>query len=124
MVHIEYFDTNKAKKAIAGDYKEWVKECTTHIKSCEGDMHVICLILNQQLERYKAMLEELTAIGKRNFNLNYQIERIEKILKDLCTQMNYDLEKAIEKCTKEKVEKANDIGEDAMVMFSKGKKGL
>lgn len=125
-VHIQYPDTTKMKKADPKlDYKDWVEECTTHVKTCEGDMKIICLVLHQQLIRYKELLAEIEAEGKQHFNLSFQIERIEKILKDLCSQMNYNIDKVIEQCSKKKETKAdNDIGEDAMVMFSKGKKGL
>lgn len=124
-VNIQYPDTTKMKKIDPQlAYNDWVDVCTTHIRTCEGDMKVICLVLHQQLIRYKEMLSEIEAEGKQHFNLSFQIERIEKILKSLCEQMNYNIDKVIEQCAKKRETKAdNDIGEDALVLSAKVKEG-
>nr|DAT81737.1 MAG TPA: hypothetical protein [Caudoviricetes sp.] len=96
------------------------------IKSCQGDLFIICNVLCDYCDILERKVKDEHMQGLRKANFEYYVRRCRCIYKKLADQMGYDRDKNIEKCLKERAKKAsyNDIGEDAMVMFSKGKKGL
>ena len=96
------------------------------IKSCQGDLFIICNVLCDYCDILERKVEEEHMQGLRKANFEYYIRRCKGIYKKLADQMKYDRDKNIEKCLKAKDKKTfdNDIGEDALVMSSKGKKGL
>lgn len=79
----------------------------------------IFLIINM-LDDYVSML---TQPGRdSNFHTDYMVGQFERISMDLSEQICLDKEKMYKRCQKRKEQK-NDIGEDAMVLASKGKAG-
>lgn len=89
----------------------------TTIKSCKGDLFVICNALDDYARQIdKAVVErELSLYAKAVFELH--AEKCRKISNKLAQQMGYDKEKAMKKYLKrlEREQKNNnDIGQDAL----------
>lgn len=101
-IDIEYFDVNKFEH--------------TTIKSCQGDMYIICNALDDYARQIdKAVAERgLTAYATAVFE--HHAERCRKISNNLAQQMGYDKEKVIRKCLRqrERAQSNSDIGQDGL----------
>lgn len=126
LIDIDFFDTRKSiKTKVDSSYKEWIEECTTHIHSCEGDMKIICMILYKYIQDHMELLSKTETGTWAHFNIESNTNRVKEILDSFCKQMNYDIEKAIDKCSKNRNnDSKNDVGEDAIMLAAKGKRGL
>lgn len=99
---------------------------TETIKTCQGDLFIICNVLADYCDILERKLEEEERVGLSKASFEYYIDRCRGIYKKLATQLNYDRDKALEKCLKERAKNSNkeDVGEDALVLAARGKKGL
>lgn len=99
---------------------------TETIKTCQGDLFIICNVLADYCDILERKLEEDERVGLSKASFEYYIDRCRGIYKKLATQLNYDRDKALEKCLKERAKNRNkdEVGEDALVLAARGKKGL
>jgi len=94
------------------------------IRACYGDIIIIINAMADYadlLDEYRRMFpEKLDAFQTATYE--YQAGRCRKIQKSLEKQMEYDREKAIEKCKKyHRKQEDNDIGEEALALLARRK---
>ena len=123
-----------ADKVIDGEEIEMdffnIKAFSTEtIKSCQGDLFIICNVICDYCNILQRTLEEEKVKEQPNHikiaNFEYYIPRCRKIYEKLSKQLGYDRDKALEKCMKNRSNISNDdVGEDAMIQaVNRGKKG-
>lgn len=93
-----------------------------NIKSCWGDLFVICNALDDYASQIDKYVKDNELVGMTEFNYTYHADRCRKISDKIADQIGYDKVKTLEKCKKKQVSDS-DIGEEALVLSVKRKKG-
>lgn len=106
----------EAEKQVMIEKAINLKLMCDYVVSCSyGDIVLIICMLHD----YVKMLDEI-----RKDDINYEVyyrDRFLKIADKLSRQIEYDYDKAVEKCSKKlkKKQKSDDVGEDAMILAIK-----
>lgn len=110
----------EAEKQVMIEKAINLKLMCDYVVSCSyGDIVLIICMAHD----YVKMLDEI-----RKDDINYEVyyrDRFLKIADKFSEQIEYDYDKAVEKCSKKlkKKQKSDDVGEDAMILAIKHGKG-
>lgn len=89
------------------------------IRTCLGDIYVICNALMDYANLLEGVIEEWGLTGFHAANYELHAARCRKISKKYADAIGYDYEKAMEKCQKRRGRRDDDVGQDALTALAR-----
>jgi len=89
------------------------------IRTCPGDIYVICNALMDYANILDGVIEEWGLTGFHAANYELHAVRCRKISKKYADAIGYDYEKAMEKCLKRRGRRDDDVGQDALTALAR-----
>lgn len=89
------------------------------IRTCLGDIYVICNALMDYANILEGVIEEWGLTGFHAANYELHAARCRKISKKYADTIGYDYEKAMEKCQKRRSRRDDDVGQDALTALAR-----
>lgn len=89
------------------------------IRTCLGDIYVICNALMDYANLLEGVIEEWGLTGFHAAHYELHAARCRKISKKYADAIGYDYEKAMEKCQKRRSRRDDDVGQDALTALAR-----
>jgi len=102
-------------------YFDEYEHAEKEIRTCYGDIYVICNALMDYANLLEGVIEEWALTGFHAANYELHAARCRKISKKYADAIGYDYEKAMEKCQKRRSRRDDDddVGQDALTALAR-----